>query len=105
VVGERRRIRPGIPDTAFFKKILDEERVERAPVWEVLKRQPKQVILTAVVRMPEQAPGYIYGAFIFFYATTVLNTTRNFVLVALLFQAVLGFIFVVVSGHLSDRIG
>jgi hypothetical protein len=72
---------------------------------EVLKRQPKQVALTALLRMPEQAPGYIVGAFIFTYATTVLGMQRNFVLVAVLVQAVLGFLWVPVAGHVSDRIG
>ena len=98
-------IRLGIAETPVFQKVLDEERVVRIPVLEVLKRQPKQVLLTALLRLPEQAPGYIVGSFIFFYATTVLGTTRNFVLMAVLCQAVLGFIFVVVFGALSDVVG
>src|SRR3974390_2774952 len=65
-------IRLGITETPVFQKVLDEERIERVPVLQVLKRQPKQVALTALVRMPEQAPGYIVGTFIFTYATTVL---------------------------------
>ena len=52
---------------------LPKERIERVPVLEVLKRQPKQVILSALLRLPEQGPGYIVGAFIFTYATTVLG--------------------------------
>src|SRR5216684_2316063 len=98
-------IRLGITETPVFQKVLDEERIERVPVLEVLKRQPKQVALTALVRMPEQAPGYIVGTFIFTYATTVLGAQRNFVLMAVLTQAVLGFLWVPVAGHLSDRIG
>src|SRR6266550_2979240 len=98
-------IRLGISETPVFQKVLDEERVERVPVLEVLKRQPKQVALTALLRMPEQAPGYIVGTFIFTYATTVLGAPRNFVLMAVLVQAVLGFIWVPIAGHLSDRIG
>ena len=98
-------IRLGITETPVFQKVLDEERVERVPVLEVLKRQPKQVALTALLRMPEQAPGYIVGTFIFTYATTVLGTPRNFVLMAVLTQAVLGFLWVPMAGHLSDRIG
>jgi MFS family permease len=98
-------IRLGITETPVFQKVLDEERVERVPVLEVLKRQPKQVALTALLRMPEQAPGYIVGTFIFTYATTVLGAQRNFVLMAVLTQAVLGFLWVPVAGHLSDRIG
>jgi len=98
-------IRLGITETPVFQKVLDEERIERVPVLEVLKRQPKQVALTALLRMPEQAPGYIVGTFIFTYATTVLGAPRNFVLMAVLTQAVLGFLWVPMAGHLSDRIG
>ena len=35
--------------------------------------------LRSLLRMPEQAPGYIVGTFIFTYATTVLGAPRNFV--------------------------
>src|SRR5271169_5531680 len=45
-------IRLGILETPVFRKVLDEERVERVPVAEVLKRQPKQVALTALLRIP-----------------------------------------------------
>jgi len=55
--------------------------------------------------MPEQAPGYIVGTFIFTYGTTVLGVSRDFLLTAVLLQTVLGFLWVTVSGHLSDRVG
>lgn len=98
-------IRLGILETPVFQKVLDEERVERVPVLEVLKRQPKQVALTALLRMPEQAPGYIFGAFVFTYGTTVLGASRNFLLIAVLVSAVLSFLWVTCAGHLSDRVG
>ena len=98
-------IRLGILETPVFQRVLDEERVERVPVLQVLKRQPKEVALTALLRLPEQAPGYIFGAFVFTYGTTVLGASRNFLLVAVLVSAVLGFLWVTVAGHLSDRIG
>jgi MFS family permease len=98
-------IRLGILETPVFNKVLEEERIERVPVLEVLKRQPKQVILTALLRMPEQAPGYIVGAFIFTYGANVLGFSRNFLLIAVISQTVLGFLWVVVAGHLSDRVG
>src|SRR5499433_1017789 len=83
-------IRLGITETPVFQQVLDEERVERVPVLEVLKRQPKQVALTALLRMPEQAPGYIFGAFVFTYGTTVLGVQRNLLLYAVLASAVVG---------------
>ena len=98
-------IRLGILETPVFQKVIDEERIERVPVLEVLKRQPKQVALTALLRMPEQAPGYIFGAFVFTYGTTVLGASRNFLLIAVLASAVLSFLWVTCAGHLSDRVG
>ncbi|HUC72817.1 MAG TPA: MFS transporter, partial [Stellaceae bacterium] len=50
-------------------------------------------------------PGYIFGAFVFTYGTTILGASRNFLLVGVLASAVLGFLWVTVAGHLSDRVG
>src|SRR6201997_3740613 len=98
-------IRLGILETPVFQKVIEEERVERVPVLQVLKRQPKQVVLTALLRLPEQAPGYIFGAFVFTYGTTVLGASRNFLLIGVLVSAVVSFLWVTVAGHLSDRVG
>jgi MFS family permease len=105
MVGIGLYIRLGILETPVFRRVIEEERVVRVPVLEVLKRQPKQVILSALLRMPEQAPGYIVGAFIFTYGTTVLGMSRDFLLFGVLAQCVLGFMWVVVAGSLSDRVG
>src|SRR6267378_2027277 len=68
-------IRLGILETPVFQRVVAEERVARAPVLEVIKRQPKEIILTALARMAEQAPFYIFAAFIFTYGTTVLHSS------------------------------
>ena len=105
MVGVGLWIRLGILETPVFQKVIDEEQVESVPVLEVLKRQPKQVALTALLRLPEQAPGFIFGSFVFTYGTTVLGASRNFLLISVLVGAVLAFLWVTVAGHLSDRIG
>src|ERR1700676_1228971 len=105
MVGIGMWIRLGISETPVFQKVVADERIERAPVLEVLKRQPKQVILSALLRLPEQGPGFIVGTFIFTYATTVLGQTRNFVLMAVITQTFIGFLWVVCAGALSDKIG
>jgi MFS family permease len=98
-------IRIGITETPVFRRVVEEERVERVPVVEVFRRQPKQVLLTALLRMPEQAPGYIVGTWIFTYGTTVLGMTRDFLLVGVIVQTVLAFLWVTVAGRLSDSVG
>ena len=72
---------------------------------EVIKRQPKQIILTALARMGEQAPFYIFTAFVFTYGTTILGVSRDLLLIAVLTASVVSFFSIPFSGHLSDRIG
>jgi MFS family permease len=105
MVGIGMWIRLGIAETPVFERIVAEERIERVPVLEVLKRQWRQVILAALLRLPEQGPGFIVGTFIFTYATTVLGQTRNFVLIGVITQTIIGFIWVVIAGALSDYVG
>jgi MFS family permease len=105
MVGVGLYIRLGILETPVFRRIVAEERVERAPVLEVIKRQPKQVILSAFLRMAEQGPAYIYLAFVFAYGTQVLHTSRNFLLTSLIVAGLVSFVTIPVAGALSDRFG
>jgi len=98
-------IRLGILETPVFRRIVAEERVERAPALEVIKRQPKQVILAALARTAEQAPAYIYLAFVFAYGTQVLHQPCDFLLTALITAGLFSFVTIPLAGHLSDRFG
>ena len=98
-------IRLGILETPAFRRIVAEKRVERVPVLEVIKRQPGAIILTALARMAEQAPAYIYLAFVFAYGTQVLHTPRDFLLTSLICAGILSMATIPLAGHFSDRIG
>ena len=98
-------IRLGILETPVFQRIIEERRIERTPVIEVIKRQPKQIILTALCRMAEQGPFYVYAAFVFVYGTKVSGMSRDFLLTALLVATGLSAVTIPLSGYISDRIG
>jgi MFS family permease len=98
-------IRLRILETPVFSRLVAEKRIERAPMLQVLKRHPKQIILSALARMAEQAPFYIFTAWIFSYATGQLHVTRDFMLTAVLSASFLSFFSIPFFGHLSDRIG
>jgi MFS family permease len=98
-------IRLGVLETPVFAEMVEEERLSSSPLLEVFRRQPKEVILSAFVRMGEQGPGYIYIAFIFTYGTRVLGVSRDLLLSGMVTAAILGFLWVPIAGHLSDRIG
>jgi len=105
MVGVGLYIRLGILETPIFSRILEERRIERTPVIEVIKRQPKQIILTALCRMAEQGPFYVYAAFVFVYGTKVSGMSRDFLLTAVLVATAVSGITTPLAGHISDRIG
>jgi len=98
-------IRLGILETPVFQKLLDTNKIEKAPILEVIKRQPKEIILSALLRLSEQAPFYVFTAFVYSYAVGTLKMDRNFILDAVLAAACVSFFTIPISGHLSDRIG
>ena len=98
-------IRLGILETPVFSRIVRENKVERQPALEVIRRQPGAILLSAFARMAEQAPFYLFTAFIFAYGTSVLHSSNDFLLIAVLVASVVSFVTIPLAGHLSDRIG
>ncbi|MCZ2150952.1 MAG: MHS family MFS transporter [Bryobacterales bacterium] len=98
-------IRLGILETPVFVRLVAERRVERAPVAAVLRSHPREILLTALCRMAEQAPFYLFTAFVFAYGTGMLHLSRDFLLTAVLGAAMLSFLSIPLFGHLSDRLG
>lgn len=98
-------IRLGILETPSFQRLLAERKIEPAPVAAVIRRHPKEILLSALVRLSEQAPFYIFTTFVFAYGTGTLQFPRDFLLVPVLVASALGFVLIPLFGHLSDRFG
>jgi MFS family permease len=105
LVGVGLWIRLGILETPVFQKLLDENKIEHAPIIEVIKKQPREIILSALLRMSEQAPFYVFTAFVFSYTVGTMKMDRNFILSAVMVAACVSFFTIPLSGHISDRIG
>src|SRR6202795_1006343 len=98
-------IRLGILETPVFSKLVTENKIEKAPVLEVLKRQPKSIALSALIRLAEQTPFYIFTAFVFSYATAYLKVDSSLLLNDFLLFAVLEVFLIPLAGYISDQIG
>jgi metabolite-proton symporter len=105
LVGVGLWIRLGILETPVFQQLLDEKKIEKTPIIEVFKKHPKEILLSALLRISEQAPFYIFTAFIFAYAVGTLKMSRDLILVAVLVAACVSFVTIPLSGHISDLIG
>jgi MFS family permease len=98
-------IRLGILETPTFRRLVETNAIARAPLAEVWRRHPGEIILSALVRMAEQAPFYVFTAFVFAYGTSALHASRDLLLVSVLVASVVSLVTVPLSGHLSDRYG
>src|SRR6202049_2351955 len=105
LVGVGLWIRLGILETPVFQQLLDEKKIEKTPIIEVFKKHPKEILLSALLRLSEQAPFYIFTAFIFAYAVGTLHMSRDLILMAVLVAACVSFVTIPLSGHISDLIG
>lgn len=105
LVGVGLWIRLGILETPVFRQLVETNKIEKAPIAEVIKKQPKEIVLSALLRMSEQAPFYIFTAFVFAYAVGTLKMDRTFILSAVIVAACVSFFTIPIAGHISDKIG
>jgi len=98
-------IRLRILETPVFRKLAAERRIERTPILEVIRKQPRAIILSALARTSEQGPFYVFTGFIFAYGTVTLHASRDLLLAGVLVAACMSVVAIPLSGYLSDRIG
>jgi len=98
-------IRVGILETPVFARLRAEGRIERLPVYEVVRRNWREVLVTALVRTGQQAPFYIFTTYVLTYATRTLHLNQGIVLNFVMLQALLSLATIPLCGHLSDIIG
>lgn len=98
-------IRLGVLETPPFARLLEERRLARQPVWEVIQRHWREIVLSALVRVSEQAPFYLFTTFVLAYGVKTLKLPDNFMLLAVFLAAILSLVTVPLAGHLSDRFG
>lgn len=101
-------IRLKILETPQFSKVVKSNKTSTAPLLQVLRRYPKEIILSALLRMSEQMPFYVVTAFVLSYMSSGEpghDFSYNFVLIGTLIAAAIEFVLVPTFGHLSDTIG
>jgi len=99
-------IRLQILETPMFARAVQQKRIRKTPVLEVIRTHPKEIVLSALVRMSEQMPFYVVTAFVLAYLTDDTHGySTNFVLVGTLIAAGLEFFLVPYFGNLSDSVG
>jgi metabolite-proton symporter len=105
LVGIGLYVRLRVLESPEFTAVKAQQAVTHRPVLEVIRRQPREILTSAFVRMSEQAPFYLFITFVLTYGTKHLGLPRSELLNYTMLAAVMGLVTVPFFGYLSDRIG
>jgi len=98
-------IRSGVHETPVFEELKKTGAIVKAPIVEVLRRNGREVALSALLRTSQQVCFYIFTTYVITYATTVLGFARGLVLNMVMVMALMSCFANPLFGHLSDRYG
>ncbi len=98
-------IRLTIEESPLFREIEVSDVKVRAPIIDVLRRYPKQVLLAIGARIGVDVAFYTFVLFITTYVVTYLKLPRSYALNAVLIAATCQVLLIPWFGRLSDRFG
>ena len=98
-------IRLGVLETPVFLHHQAKGTLARTPVIEVVKRNWREIVLTALLRSGQQVPFYIFTTYVITYGTQALGFSRGLILNLVMLQAIVSTMTVVLFGYLSDVYG
>ncbi len=98
-------IRLAILETPAFRQVQETQTEARMPIMDVLRTNPKGVLLVIGMRIAENGSFFIFSVFVLSYATEQLGLARSMVLAGVMIAAAIQLFAVPVWGAISDRIG
>jgi metabolite-proton symporter len=105
LVGIGLYVRLRVQESPSFGELKRQQAIVRQPVWQVIREQPREIVTSALVRMSEQAPFYLFVTFVLTYGTDHLGMSKDSLLNDTLVAAAISLISVPLFGYLSDLIG
>ncbi|MCK6067975.1 MULTISPECIES: MFS transporter [Microbacterium] len=98
-------VRLKVEEPQAFKDMVETGEVVKVPVFEVIRKYPKQLLVGFGARFSESITFNVYNAFLLTYTTTVLGLSSSYALNGLLVASVIGFFIIPIAGKLSDKFG
>lgn len=98
-------IRRAVEESPVFEDLLRRRKEASAPLGQLFRHNTKNVVLTAIIFIGNNAAGYLLIAFFATYAVTVLGMDRPTVLLATTLASFGWLVFTLWGGRVSDRLG
>jgi MFS family permease len=105
LIGVAVYLRLGVRETPVFSRLLADRRIEYTPVLETVALQWREVALTALLRIGQQTPFYLFTVFVLTDATRPLGLRQDDALGAVLLAAALSVAAILGWGYVSDIVG
>jgi len=98
-------IRLRIHESPAFLELQREGRQAKMPIVEVLREQPRPVLIAMGLRVAENGAFYIFSVFVLTYITEQLGLSRSIALTGVLIAAAVEIVTIPAFAALSDRVG
>jgi MFS family permease len=98
-------IRLSVMETPAFAKVQEQREVSRLPLKDLVRRQPKPLLLGMGTRFIEGFTFNLFSVYLLAYVVTNLELPRSWALTGIMAGAAVGTVLVPLSGALSDRLG
>jgi len=98
-------VRYQLTETPAFKEVVDRKEVAKQPIIEVLRRDWRSFLLAVGITVSEVGLAYMLTVFVINYSTTRLGLSRQMILNAVVYAALVEFITLPLAGWLSDVFG
>ncbi|HVV25086.1 MAG TPA: MFS transporter [Pseudonocardiaceae bacterium] len=97
-------IRLSVMDTPMFTEAIKRGRISPTPIMEVIRKHPKEILLSAGLRFSEQMPFYVFTSFVLAFVVDH-GFSKTFALDAVLVASAVELFTIPLFAHLSDRYG
>jgi len=98
-------IRIQVFESPVFAKARETKPPPPVPLFDVLRRYPRNILLAMGARFAENGSFYVFTVFVLSYATVELGVDKNVILNGVLVASAIQFFIIPAFGMLSDRLG
>jgi Na+/melibiose symporter-like transporter len=105
LVGVGLFVRLRVMESPSFEKVREDRSESRAPLLDVFRDHPREVLIGMGMRFAQNVIFYIYTVFVLSYGEKTLGYPRSVVLRGVMIASFLGLFAIPFWSHLSDRIG
>lgn len=98
-------VRSGLHESPEFTRLAQENKTEKRPLVELLKRHPRELLIACCIRIGTDVAFYVFSLFVLSYVTASLGLDRWVALQGVLIASAIQIFVIPAAAALSDKVG